>query len=314
VEIEVEHSISCPSCPGSAELEQVYIDWKAWGDKLGVRAGLVLVPMGIINQWHEPPVFHGVVRPRVDSLVIPSTWREIGIGIFGQPHEAVRYELYAMTGLDPTGFSAGGIGGGRQNGALANAKGWAAAGRVEVEPLLGFVIGASGYASDAGPNGDLFDRGGKPVDLSLPVIGWAADARFRRAGIEWRFLFTEWYMPESQALMLSNNAAGARLFTDASRPVPTRTRGVYIEGAYDVLHPFGVSHQLLPFARIEHYNTQAAVPEGFAPSPIFSAREYTFGASYRPLQQIVLKADYQLRNRKLGFDETQINVGAGFMY
>jgi hypothetical protein len=176
------------------------------------------------------------------------------------------------------------------------------------------VIGASGYASDAGPNADLFDRGGDEVDLSLPVIGWTADARFRRAGIEWRFLFTEWYMPESKALMLAHNAAGALAFADARYPVPTKTRGVYFEAAYDVLHPFGLSQQLLPFARIEHYDTQAGVPDGYAPSPIWSAREYTFGASFRPIQQIVLKADYQLRNRKLGFDETQVNVGAGFMY
>lgn len=314
LEIEVEHSLSCSSCPGAVELEQAYIEWRALGDKLSARAGLILVPMGVINQWHEPPVFHGVVRPKVDTVVIPSTWRELGVGVFGQPHEAVRYELYAMTGLDPMGFSAGGFAQARQNGGLASANAWALAGRVEIEPLLGFVLGASGYASDAGSNAELFDRSGAELDLSVPVIGWEADARFRRAGIEWRFVYTEWRLPESLALMLTYNKAGARAFPDSVHPVPTLMRGVYIEAAYDVLRPFGLSQQLLPFARIEHYNTQAAVPEGYAPSPIYSAREYTFGASFRPIQPIVLKADYQLRNRKLGYDETQVNVGAGFMY
>jgi hypothetical protein len=314
IELEMEHSLSCATCPGAVELEQAYIDWKIGGDYIGLRAGLVLVPMGVINQWHEPPVFHGVTRPRVETVVIPSTWREIGAGFFGQPHEILRYELYAMTGLDPAGFSANGIGGGRQNGGFAAAKGWAVTGRVEVEPMLGLVIGASGYVSDAGPNGALFDRSGAPVDLSLPVIGWSADARLRHAGIEWKVLFAEWHMPESKALMLSYSESGALRFPDATYPVPTTIRGAYVEGAYDVLRPFDVNHQLLPFARIEHYTTQADVPEGYAPSPIFSVREYTFGASYRPIQQIVLKADYQLRNRKLGYDETQINFGAGFMY
>jgi hypothetical protein len=91
-------------------------------------------------------------------------------------------------------------------------------------------------------------------------------------------------------------------------------RGGYVEGAIDVLRPLGLSHQLLPFARIEAYSTQAALPEGYEENPSFSVREYTFGLSYRPIQQVVLKADYQLRNRKLGFDQTQLNFGVGFMY
>jgi hypothetical protein len=314
LELEVEHSFACSTCPGAAELEQAYVDWKLVGDSVGLRAGLILVPMGIINQWHEPPIFHGVVRPRVETVVIPSTWREIGIGIFGQPHDLIRYELYAMTGLDPAGFRASGVGGGRQNGAFAAANAWALSGRVEVEPLLGVVIGASLYASDAGANGKFFDRRGDAVDLSLPAIGWAADARWRRSGIEWKVLFAEWRLPESRALMAAYNEAGTLAFPDTKSPVPTVMRGAYVEGAYDVLHPLGLSHQLLPFARIEHYNTQAEVPEGFEQNPTLSVREYTFGISYRPIQQIVFKADYQFRNRRLGFDETQLNFGAGFMY
>lgn len=314
LELEVEHSFACPTCPGAVELEQAQIDWKILGDKLGLRAGLILVPMGIINQWHEPPIFHGVVRPRVDTAVIPSTWREIGFGIFGQPHDLVRYELYAMTGLNPAGFRATGISGGRQSGALASANAWAVSARAEIEPLLGVVIGASLYASDAGGNANLFDRRGEPVNLSIPAIGWSADARWRRSGIEWKVVFAEWRLPESRALMASYNEAGALAFPDPKLPVPTIVRGAYVEGAYDVLRPIGLSHQLLPFARIEHYNTQAEVPEGYEKNPTLSIREYTFGLSYRPIQQIVFKFDYQLRNRKLGPDETQVNLGAGFMY
>lgn len=315
-ELEVEHSLSCASCPGAVELEQAYVDWRVLGDTLGLRAGLILVPMGIINQWHEPPVFHGVVRPRVDTAVIPSTWREIGVGAFGQPVDWLRYEAYLMTGLDPMGFSAGGVGGGRQNGGLARANAWAGVARVEVEPLLGVVFGASAYVSDLGPNasGQTFLRDANPVDLSLPAVGWAADARFRRSGLEFRAVFAEWRLPESRALMLSYDAAGALNFPDASSPVPTVIRGGYVETAYDVLRPLGLSHQLLPFVRVEGYSTQAEVPEGYQANPQYSVRETTFGLSYRPIQQVVIKTDYQLRNVKLGFDQTQLNFGVGFMY
>jgi hypothetical protein len=219
-----------------------------------------------------------------------------------------------MTGLDPLRLGAGGLAGARQGGAFARANAWALTGRVEYEPLLGVVVGASVYASDAGENGKFYLRDHSRVDLSVPILGWSADARFRRAGLEWKILYAEWHMPESEVLMRTFDATGNALMPDPSRPVPTLIRGAYVEGAYDVLRPLGISHQLLPFARIEFYDTQAAVPEGFTPNPTYSIREYTFGASYRPIQQLVFKADYQLRNRRLGKDETQVNFGAGFMY
>ena len=313
-ELEMEHSLSCSTCAGSFELEQAYLDWKIGGDAFGLRAGLVLVPMGIINEVHEPPTFNGVVRPRVETVVIPSTWREIGAGFFGRPVEGLRYELYGMTGLDPQGFSADGLSGGRQGASFAAAKAWSVTGRVEVEPLLGFVIGASGYAGDAGGNAEFYLRDHSRVDLSVPVLGYTLDARFRRAGLEWKMLFAEWHLPQSEALMHTFNATGSALFADPTLPVPTRIRGAYVEGGYDVLRPLRVSHQLVPFARLEYYDTQSAVPDGFDRNPTRSVREYTFGASYRPIRELAIKADYQLRNRKLGLDERQINFGLGFMY
>jgi hypothetical protein len=313
-ELEVEHSLSCSTCPGAFELEQAYVDWKLWGDRLSLRTGLVLVPMGITNQWHEPPTFNGVVRPKVETVVIPSTWREIGAGFFGRPTESVRYELYAMTGLNPVNLSANGLSNARQQGAFASAKAWAAVGRVEYEPLLGFVIGASGYAGDIGHNADFYLRDREKVSLSVPLLGFTVDARFRRSGLEWKALYAEWHLPQSEALMRTFDASGAALFPDARSPVPTRIRGAYVEGGYDVLHPFGLSHQLVPFARIEYYDTQSAVPSGYEENPTLSVREYTFGASYRPIRELAFKADYQLRNRRLGLDERQINFGVGFMY
>lgn len=306
-EIEFEHV-------KEAEIEQAFVDWKVAGDYLGLRAGLILVPMGITNELHEPPVFNGVVRPRVETEVIPSTWREIGAGFFGHPTEALRYELYAMAALNPLGIGAGGLAGARGGGVISQAKAWSVAARVEYEPILGMVIGASGYASDAGKNATYHLRDRTPVDVSMPILGYTIDARFHRAGLEWKVLFAEWHLPQAGALMHTYDDAGKPLFADATRPVPTRMRGAYVEGGYDVFHPFGLSHQLVPFARIEYYNTQSAVPDGFTANPTYAVREYTFGASYRPIREVVVKADYQLRNRRAGPDESQANFGIGFMY
>lgn len=299
--------------PGAAEVEQALLDWELRPDWLTLRTGLVLVPMGIINQWHEPPVFHGVDRPSVDTALIPTTWRELGVGLVGRPG-VFRYELYAMTGLDPSGFDDAGIRGGRGSGAVAQADNLAFAGRLEAEPALGLVLGASGYASDAGAGGDWFDAAGERLDLSMPVIGAEADARWRDLGVEARAVGVMWWLPESDDLMEALREDGSPYFLTGADPVPTRMLGGYVELAYDVLHPLGSRHQLLPFARAEHYDTQAGVPEGYEANPERRVSEYSFGLSYRPISQVVFKADMQLRDRQFGDDEQEFNVGVGVMY
>lgn len=313
-ELEVEHAQACATCGGAVELEQAYVELDVLGDALVARGGLVLMPMGILNTWHEPPIYHGVARPRLDTVILPSTWRELALGVVGEPLEGLRFQAYVTTGLDPRGLTAGGLAGARQGGSFARTDGPAVVARVEAEPLLGAVVGLSGYASDAGANADLHDRRGAAVNLSMPVFGWSGDLRFRGQGFEWRFVYAEWSLPEAAALMGTYDAAGTRLFPDAASPVPTRVRGAYVEAAYDVLHPFGVTHQLLPFARIERDDTQASVPEGYAPNPTHVVRDITMGVSYRPFPQLVLKADLVLRDRLLGVDESIVGFGGGFMY
>jgi hypothetical protein len=313
-ELEVEHSVSCPSCPGAVELEQAYLDWRLWGDYLGLRAGLVLVPMGIVNQWHEPPIFHGVTRPRVETVIIPSTWREVSIGLFGRPVDGLRYEVYAMTALNPLGISAGGLGGARQNGALASAKAWAPRGRVEYEPILGAVLGAAFYAADAGKNADYYLRDQTKVDVSVPLLGWAIDARIRRSGLELKALFAEWRLPGSEALMRTFDAAGNARFADPlqaprhrharrlrrgrlRRPPPPRLLppAPPLRPPRVLRHPGPGPHRLPeePHPRHPRVHLRRLVP----PHP--AGR---------------VQGDYQLRNRRLGLDERQINFGVGFMY
>ncbi len=298
-----------------AEVEQAFVDWKVAHDYLGLRAGLVLVPMGITNEVHEPPMFNGVSRPTVETVVIPSTWRELGAGFFGRPIEALHYELYAMAGLNPLGYSSTtGFRGGSGQADASHAKSWVAAGRVEYEPILGLVLGASGYAGEAGKNASFYLRDRTPVTVSVPVIGLSVDARVRRAGLECKVLYTEWHFPTADVLMHTFDQNGQPLFPDASNPVPTIMRGAYAEAGYDVLHPFGISHQLVPFARVEAYDTQAGVPQGFTGNPAQSAREITFGASYRPIRAVVVKADYMVHYPRAGATQTTFSTGVGFMY
>ena len=321
VELEWENGVACSSCQGVAEVEQAYVDANLLGPNLKLRAGLILVPMGIINRWHEPPVFFSVDRPSFDQSIIPSTWRELGIGLVGRFKEIWHGELYFMTGLDPTHLGPDGIVGGRTSGVLTPVRDGALVGRVEVEPWLGLVAGLSGYASDMAPNGAFYDANKARISPHFPLYGWALDARARRAGFELRLVAAQFFMPRSGALMETYSATGAHYYNPLSSdanggPVPNRTQGGYVELGYDVLRLAfpTTSAQLLAFGRAEYYNTQAAVPFPYQPNGKFDVNELTLGLSFLPIRQVVFKSDFQLRDRKFGLDEMQINFGMGWLF
>ena len=135
-ELEIEHAIvEGLEEKGAVELEQAYVDFLL-ARRVNLRAGMLLVPIGIINERHEPPVFNGVERPFVDTLIIPSTWFEAGAGVHGELGTGLRYRAYVMAPLDATKFSADqGIREGRQEGAESNVRHAAFTGRDRRERL-----------------------------------------------------------------------------------------------------------------------------------------------------------------------------------
>lgn len=313
-ELEVEHALAGADLPGYAGFEQATLEFLL-SDAFNVRLGMVLMPLGFINQWHEPTVFHGVDRPAVERNIIPSTWREGGVGLFGSIAEGLDYELYLVTGLDPLGFERTRVvAGGRQDFALATASSPALTARVEYEPILGTVFGAAGYFGLAGPNApDLFDVDGDPLDLDVPVLGFAVDARTRFNGIEARAVAAAFSIGDTAALRTAVDAAGNFVGPD----VASFAYGAYGEIAYDVLHEVSTEHQILPFVRVEHYDTMAKL-DGRAKTAADAALATTdlvVGLSYRPILQVILKTDAVVRFRKgQGHSESVVNVGAGFMF
>src|SRR5262249_5043135 len=185
-EVEVEHAISSSTDDGEAEIEQAYLDG-LFSRRFNLRAGLFFMPMGIVNVYPEPPSFNGVDRPDVDQFVIPSTWREPGVGIFGELTEGLRYQLYLVNGFNANGFTAeSAIREGHQEAQLAHAGDFGAVARVDYEPFPGTVVGVSAYAATSGNT--LAETVG-----SVPVTMFEIDARTRRgafsARAELAFLF-----------------------------------------------------------------------------------------------------------------------------
>jgi hypothetical protein len=315
-EFEWENAVACNGCNGSVEIEQAFLQWRLAGDAFMLRSGLLLVPMGIVNQWHEPPVFHGVERPGVDTFIIPSTWRELGAGFAGTIAEMYRYELYLTTTLDPLRLSENGLGGARTLGSLALSSAFAVTGRAEVEPVLGVIAGVSFFVSDLGANGKYYRQNGTERDLRLPLLGYALDARMRRWGFEMRAVWAQFFFPNAGDLVNAFRDDGSPLFIrEATKgTVAERIQGGYFEIAYNVFHEYQLSHELLGFVRLETYDTQAAVPDTYKRNPALGIDELTAGLSYRPVTQLVFKTDFQLRDRRLGWDEFQYNLGFGYMF
>src|SRR2546427_7988151 len=175
-ELEVEDAkIEGGQAGGEVSLEQAYLDYRL-GDWIALRTGLVLPPIGIINETHEPPTFNGVERPLFDQDVIPTTWRDIGVGAVGTLSEAsgLSYRVYLLNGLLAEGFTADqGIREGRQEGKEASFANPSVTGRLEwARP--GLRIGGSFWYGGTANQNPIIGRGA----FDAPVFLGSADVRY----------------------------------------------------------------------------------------------------------------------------------------
>ncbi len=273
-------------------------------DRFNISAGLVLIPIGIINEVHEPTTFFGVLRPDVETFIIPTTWRENGIGIFGQLIPGLSYRAYVVAGLDSRGFSAEeGIRGGRSSGTLSRINDPAFVARVEYDRVLGLKVGGSFYIGNSGQNEEV---NGKTIG-GLTTI-YELDAEYQYRGFEARGLFAFVNIRDAALINLNNGFSGAD-------SIGKELYGWYVEGAYNVLPLlFNTTHYLAPFVRFEAYNTQFRVPSGFESNPANNRKTLTFGLSYKPIPNVVIKLDFQDRRNGNDTAENQFNVGLGYVF
>jgi hypothetical protein len=303
-EIEFEHALigesTASADSGAVEVEFAYLDFLLW-EQFNVRSGLLLVPMGFLNEVHEPPFFHGVLRPELEQLVIPTTWREGGIGFFGTLAPGLEYRAYLLNGLNAKGYESSGIREARQVGDRAFIEDVAGTARLDYTPFGGALIGASFFAGNAGQNQD-FD-GEKPNAFTLL---WEAHAQLRYRGLELRALGAMTTIDDADVLSIAlEDTIAEDIF------------GFYGEAAYDVL-PLVLpetTHYLAPFFRYEIFDTQDNVPRGFARVPGNDVKLYTVGLDYKPHPQVVLKLEYRnFNNGSTNARADEVNVGAGFVF
>ena len=297
-ELEVEDAkVEGGSSGGEVALEQAFLDYRV-SDALTVRTGLVLPPVGIINETHEPPSFNGVDRPAFDHDVIPTTWREIGVGVVGRlpVADGWNYRLYLVNGLKANGFTdAEGIRGGRQEGREASFANPSLTGRIEwVRPAGGLRVGGSFWYGGTTGGDTLLGRG----TFDAPIAVLSADARYQRGPLALRAVVATVSVSDANTInSLYGSAVGSRI------------AGGYLEGAYDV-----VSH-LSAFVRHERYDTQADVPAGTTRDRGFARRVTTLGLTFKPTWNTAFKGDYTLLRTAAGTGEGEIlRLGVGYQF
>ncbi len=293
-ELEVEGAST--ESGGTVSMEFAYLDYLI-RPALNVRAGIVLIPVGLVNEQHEPTAYFGARRPVVETAIIPATWGEIGAGVFGDVG-SVSYRGYVVTGLNSAKFSGQGIREGRQAGADAKANSWAVVGRADWHPVEGTMFGGSLYSGNSGQSAGFNGR------VTLGEVH--ADSKFH--GASFRALYARGTIGDAAAI---NDANGLR----ASESVGKAFGGWYVEGGYDIAAMLRRGdYSLSPYVRYERFDTQRSVPIGFERNPENDGRVLTFGAAFKPVPQSVIKADWQRVNNRARSGVNQFNIGLGYIF
>ncbi len=286
-ELEVEHSLAGDGKPGEVELEQAWIEFDL-NDQHRVRAGLDILPIGIINPTHEPETFFGVERNNIESRIIPATWWEAGIGLNGEVAPGWNYDVVLHSGLSTptTGGSAFTIRSGRKKVAEAPADDGAVTGRLRYTGIPGLEVGVSAqYQQD-------ITQGVLDIDATL----FEAHVDYRRGGWGFRALAARWDLDDGAPV-----TGPAALGNDEQY-------GFYLEPSYRFPAPGGLPGEAGIFARYSQWDLAAGTSGS-------EQEQFDAGLNYWPTERVVFKFDVQQQFGELrGNDNDGFNLGVGYSF
>lgn len=274
-ELELEHSLAGDDKPGEVELEQAYIEMDLT-DSTSLKTGLFLIPVGILNETHEPPTFYGVERNPVEKNIIPATWWEAGAGIntkFGDGFSA-DFAIHSGLNVPTDGNKSFLIRSGRQKVAEASADSLAYTARLKYTGVPGLELAATYQIQDDVTQGAL-DAG---------ATLFSAHAAYSKGSFGLRALYAMWDIDGTEAAALGRD----------------EQEGFYIEPSYRINERFGV------FARYNAWDNNA----GDATDT--EMKQTNYGLNYWPHEDVVLKFDFE--NRSGAQDGDGFNLGVGYQF
>ncbi len=292
-------------------IEQAFVNY-AVAPNLSIRGGLMLVPMGIINEFHEPTTFNGVERPAVDNVIVPSTWREIGVGVTGRFNDlSLGYQAYVFNGFKSASIDGeGGINGflkgsnglrsGRQKGIQSTIDSPTFSLKFDYYGIPGLRLGLSGYFGDTQAEDEIDAIDGSSIGISM--IGLDARYAYKRFTARGQFINAALSNTESYN-NLTNKDLGSAL------------QGWYLETAYNLLAQ-EKKQRLFAFVRYEQFDTHAKTEGDLVRNNAYNRSDITTGLSYHIAPGVVLKGDYQIRDNAQSNSElpNMLNFGIGVWF
>ncbi len=306
-ELEVEHV-------KEVAIEQAFLSYRI-NQYFNLKGGLLLIPMGLINLYHEPPIFHGVERPNLDKYIVPSTWREMGVGFSGKVLEAnIRYQFYLINGFKSyeTSGTLRGIDAlrkGRQKGAKSFISSPNLSTKVDYYGIPNLKLGLSFYLgktqsslkNNISKNNQTAQLQADSSVIGINMVGIDARFEIKKLQIKGQFI-------SSQLL----NTSAYNQFTGMD--LGEMMQGYYIEFAYNLL-PKKYQTKLFSFIRIEQYNTHYRTVSTTPKNPLYNRREITTGFTWKLSNGAVWKADLQfLKAKSQQKFSHQFNLGVGINF
>lgn len=300
-EFEWEHAVTSKDDKGEAEVEQLYVEHEL-NNGLRAKAGLFLMPVGLLNTSHEPTAYYGVRRNSIETAIIPTTWREAGLGLSGTTANSLTWDLGLTTGFDVSKWDSTSQDGREsplrsthQEGQLAKARNLSVYGALNWQGVPGLLLGGSVFTGKAGHK----TTGSLLQDSTVTLFD-----------LHGRYQVGKWDLSALYAKgTISNTAAYNASVAGDPTPIPASFYGAYAQVAYKLWKT--QNYSLTPFTRYERYNTaQSYSGATLAAGP--DERVWTMGANFMIGEGVVLKADYQ----KFKQDNTKdrLNLGVGYSF
>jgi len=302
-EFEWEHASTSKN--GEVSVEMATLDFLLWPE-MNARAGLMLIPMGYLNEVHEPPFYLGTQRPEPERRIIPSTWRENGVGIFGTLWERFDYRAYVVNGLDGSGFDSSGLRGGRQKGSEAKAEDVAFVARGDFDLFPGARVGGSYYVGDSGQDQTI--AGNRKLPDARTSI-WEVHGQYRTGPLFLRSLYTAARVSDAGSL-------STELGLPSDKPVASSMFGLYTEASLEIMQWLfaGSEKSLQPFFRYEYLDTQETIPSRFSRDRSQPKRLFIPGIQFKPHPSVVLKLDYRKVENWTDTSADEVSLGFGLVF
>ncbi|MBD1259197.1 hypothetical protein HZY62_01240 [Maribacter polysiphoniae] len=303
-EIELEHV-------EEVFVEQAFVNYNV-ANNVNLRGGLMLVPMGIVNEFHEPTTFNGTERPAMDNVIVPTTWRELGVGVSGRFNNiSLGYQAYLFNGFKSTlsdgegGISgvlkgSNGLRGGRQKGIKSTIDSPTLSTKFDYYGIPGLRVGLSAYFGKTQAEDDIETVEGANIGISM----FGLDARYAYNRFTARGQFIHASLSDTEKYnALTGSDLGSAL------------QGWYVEGAFNVL-PIQNEQKLFAFVRYEMYDTHASTAGTLVENETYDRTDVTTGLTYHIAPGVVLKGDYQFRSNAADNSDLQntLNFGIGVWF